>query len=169
MSLPLAGAPPAPRILRERRRQRRSVPGQTYLVTVNTLYRRPLFRDDDAARAVCRVHAAAWPWRDARLLAWVLMPDHWHGLLTLGERDSLSTLVGRFKALTSRAVDERHLVNGWLWGRGFGDRALAADDDLTAEARHLVANPVRSGLVQRSGDYPYWDAVWVREDEGIAG
>ena len=95
---------PVQRPVRRKRAERqaqRSVAGQTYLVTVATLYRRPVFLDDEAARAVCRVHIATWPWRDARLLAWVLMPAHWQGLVTLGERDTLSTLVGRFKALTS--------------------------------------------------------------------
>ena len=104
---------------RAERLARRSVAGQTYLLTVSTLYRRPIFRDDEAARAVCRIHTATWPWRDASVAAWVLMPDQWHAVVTLGDRDSLSTLVGRFKAITSRAVEDRHRVNGWLWGRGF--------------------------------------------------
>lgn len=143
----------------------RSVPGQTYVVTIATLYRRPVFLDDDAARAVCRVHTATWPWRDARLLAWVLMPAHWQGLVTLGERDTLSTLIGRFKALSSRAVEDRHRVNGWLWGRGFGDRALGTDEDPLAVARHVVAHPLRAGLVQRLGDYAYWNAAWLRPGE----
>jgi putative transposase len=147
---------------RARQLAHRSVPGQTYVLTVATLYRRPVFRDDEAARAVCRIHIAAWPWRDASLLAWVLMPDHWHGLVTLGERDSLSTLVGRFKALTSRAVEDRHRVNGWLWGRGFNDRVLHAGDDPVAIARYLVANPLRAGLVSRLGDYAYWNAAWLQ-------
>ena len=147
---------------RARRLEHRSAPGRTYVLTVATLYRRPVFRDDEAARAVCRVHVAAWPWRDASLLAWVLMPDHWHGLVTLGERDTLSTLVGRFKALTSRAVEDRHRVNGWLWGRGFNDRVLQAGDDPVAAARYLVANPLRAGLVSRLGDYAYWNAAWLQ-------
>ena len=147
---------------RARRLEHRSVPGRTYVLTINTLYKRPVFRDDEAARAVCRVHTAAWPWRDACLLAWVLMPDHWHGLVTLGERDTLSTLVGRFKALTSRAVEDRHRVNGWLWGRGFADKALAPEDDPVAVGRHLVANPLRAGLVQRLADYAYWNAAWLQ-------
>lgn len=148
------------RSLRAQRLARRSAPGQTYVLTVPTLYRRPVFRDDDAARAVCRIHTATWPWRDSSVRAWVLMPDHWHGLVTLGERDTLSTLVGRFKAITSRAVEDRHRVNGWLWGRGFGDRLLPVGEDPAQAACWLVANPLRAGLVERLGDYPYWNTAW---------
>ncbi|MBP6596432.1 MAG: transposase [Arenimonas sp.] len=149
--------------------EQRSVSGRTYLLGVATLYRRPVFNDHDAARAVCRVHGSAWPWRDSRLLAWVLMPDRWQGLVTLGERDSLASLMGRFKALTSRAVDERHRVNGWLWGRGFSDRALAPGEDAAVAARDLVAQPVRAGLVARPGDYAYWNAAWLEAGEAGPG
>ena len=158
-SLPVRDRPDAG--FRRVRLERRSVPGQTYLLTVATLYRRPVFADDEAARAVCRVHTAQWPWRDSAVLAWVLMPDHWQGLVTLGERDSLSTLVGRFKSLTSRAVQDRHRVNGWLWGRGFTDRVLGSQEPAMDAARHLVGLPLRAGLVQRLGDYAYWNTAWL--------
>jgi putative transposase len=35
------------------------------------------------------------------------------------------------------------------------------EDDLVGLARYLVANPLRAGLVQRIGEYPHWDAVWL--------
>ncbi|MDY0022230.1 REP-associated tyrosine transposase [Arenimonas caeni] len=161
MTLPKPLADPVIAEFRRVRLQRRSVPGQTYLLAVSTLYCRPVFEDDEAARAVCRVHTAHWPWRDSTVLAWVLMPDRWQGLVTLGERDSLSTLVGRFKSLTSRAVEDRHRVNGWLWGRGFEDRVLRPDEAPMAAARHLVGAPLRAGLVRRLGDYAYWNTAWL--------
>ena len=151
------------------RHTRRLAPGETHWVAVSTIYRRDVFADDDAARAVCRVHGAAWPWRDARLLAWVLMPDEWQGLVVLGERDSLSTLVGRLKAITSRAVDERHRVNGWLWGRGFRDRMLGADEDPVHVAQQMVDLPRRAGLVARIGDYAYWNSAWSLPEPDTPG
>lgn len=155
--------------LRRERLARRSVPGRTYVLGVGTLYRRPVFEDDAAARAVSRIHLARWAWRDAHLLAWVLLPDRWAALLTLGERDTLSTLVGRFKALTSRAVEDRHRVNGWLWGRGFSDRLLGEGEDPGAAALALVDEPRRLGLVQRAGDYAYWNSAWLPPGDGDGG
>lgn len=151
---------PGPALRRERL-ARRSVPGRTYVLGIGTLYRRPVFEDEAAARAVSRVHLARWAWRDAHLLAWVLLPDRWAALLTLGERDTLSTLVGRFKALSSRAVEDRHRVNGWLWGRGFSDRLLDEREDAGVAASILVDEPRRLGLVHRIGDYAYWNSAWL--------
>ena len=42
------------------------------------------------------------------------------------------------------------------------------DEDLRGLARYIVANPLRAQLVQRIGDYPHWDAMWLDEGEGFA-
>jgi REP element-mobilizing transposase RayT len=95
------------------------------------------------------------------LLAWVLMPDHWHGIFSLGEGQSLSRLVNRLKANSSRAVRRDCGVAEKVWADGFHDHALRSDDDLVDVARYVVLNPFRAGLVRRIGDYPYWNAIWL--------
>ncbi|MNN82247.1 hypothetical protein D3C81_1991650 [compost metagenome] len=50
---------------------------------------------------------------------------------------------------------------GSLWQQGYHDRALRRDEDLVKLARYVVANPLRAGLVEKLGDYPLWDAIWV--------
>ena len=144
-----------------RRKNRISAEGQVYFLTTTTLYRRPVFLDTEASRAVCKTLNQPWLWRDSRLLAWVLMPDHWHGLVQLGASDDLSTLVARFKAVTARSVSDHSRVNGWLWNRGFHDHALRSDEGLRDTARYLVANPLRAGLVEDLRCYPYWNAQWI--------
>ena len=132
-----------------------------HFLTVSTLFRRPLFVDPDAARAVSRMQDEPSIWGSSRCLAWVLMPDRWHGLVVLGEGDSLERLVHRFKAICARSIEPRFRVNGWLWAKGFNQRALPSDESVLAVARHLVANPVRSGLARSVGEYPYWNAIWL--------
>jgi hypothetical protein len=48
-----------------------------------------------------------------------------------------------------------------VWQKTFHDAGLREDDDVKAAARYLVANPVRAGLAECVGDYPYWNAVWL--------
>lgn len=153
---------------RDARRERVSVAGQAYYLTATTLFRRPVFRDDEAARAVASLHRHPPVWGRSRCLAWVLLPDHWHGLVELGAGDSLEGLMRRFKSLSARAVEERHRINGWLWGRGFHDRALRDEESMRSVARYLVATPLRLGLARRIGDYPYWDAVWLETNGGLS-
>jgi Transposase and inactivated derivatives len=140
---------------------RMSAEGQVYLVTFVTHDRRPLFSDAAVAHDAARAATDRRLWYRSRLLAWVLMPDHWHGLIELGAMESLSVCVQRLKTNTSRAA-ARPEGPRRVWAPGFHDRAIRSDDGLRAAARYLVANPLRAGLVDRIGSYPYWDAVWLQ-------
>ena len=141
---------------------RRAPAAQCWRLGVNTLFRRPVFDDTDAARAVARVHRASGPWSASRCLAWVLLPDRWQLLLELAPGDAVERIVQRFKSASARVVDPRLRINGWLWERGF-DAQLLADGGERQAARQLVLEPVRSGLAACIGEYPYWDAVWLGE------
>ena len=147
------------------RKGRLSIPGQAYFLTTTTLFRRPIFNDFDAARAAASVHNLKWVWRDSRVLAWVLMPDHWHGLIVLGQNDELHKLMGRFKNASAKLLDDRHKTNGHVWARGYHDHALRTDEDLRDTGRYIVANPLRAGMVKDIGMYPYWNAVWLDPKE----
>jgi putative transposase len=96
----------------------------------------------------------------ANSLAWVVMPDHFHWLIEL-QQGSLSELMQKTKSMSTKAVKQRTGRNISLWQRGFHDRALRREEDLVRLARYVVANPLRAGLVEKLGDYPLWDAIWV--------
>jgi REP element-mobilizing transposase RayT len=119
------------------------------------------FADFEPARAASAALAAASAETDAEILAWVLMPDHAHLLLTLGTRWSLQRLVQRLKSASAREVNRAVGRRGALWARAFHDHALRTEEDLRLVARYIVLNPVRAGLVARCGDYPFWDAAWI--------
>ena len=94
-------------------------------------------------------------------MAWVLMPDHGHWLVQVGDGDHLASIMNRIKSATARAYNEQRGRTGALWARAYHEHLLRGDDDVKGAARYLVANPVRAGLVKRVGDYPFWDAVWI--------
>jgi len=137
------------------------IQNQAYLLTATTIFRRPVFRDVDTARAAASVHNMRWVWRDSQVLAWVLMPDQWHGLVVLGQNDETRKLMGRFKTATAKAIDARYKKIGWLWGNGFQEQALKQDVILRDAGRHLVTHPIRAGLVDDIRKYPYWSAIWL--------
>jgi REP element-mobilizing transposase RayT len=93
-------------------------------------------------------------------LAWVVMPDHLHWLVRL-ETLSLSALMRNVKGRSARRLNQHLDLTGPFWQAGFHDRALREEEDLRLMARYIVANPIRAGLVERVGDYPLWDAIWL--------
>ena len=137
------------------RKGRYSQAGQIYLITTVTRDRKPVFGNFNAARILIRALREEQNLGRADTLAFVVMPDHLHWLMTLGEVAALSVVVRAVKAVTAKKL------GGALWQRGFHDHALRREEDLLGVARYVVANPVRAGLVARVGDYPHWDAIWL--------
>jgi putative transposase len=145
---------------RDLRKGRVSLPNQAYILTCVTLNRAPAFAESAAASTLAReVHQAGQS--EAILsLAWVVMPDHLHWLVQL-ETASLNQLMQQLKSRSAIALNRRHGTHGAIWQKGYHDRAIRNEEDLRDVARYIVANPLRAGLVERIGDYPFWDATWL--------
>ena len=145
------------------RRGRVSVAGQVFHVTSRSLQGESPFANFDAAAAACRAFLDVSKAGRGRLLAWVLMPDHAHWLVEVEPDSSLSGFVAALKRRSTSAIrtSSRAEAGQTLWMDGFYDRAIRREDDLVSVARYVVANPLRSGIVTRLGDYPYWDSVWL--------
>jgi REP element-mobilizing transposase RayT len=82
--------------------------------------------------------------------AHVVMPDHVHGILIIDRKDRagqvrpLHDVVGAFKAQASRRAGRA------LWQRGYHDRIIRNEDELTALRAYIAANPLR-WLLRREG------------------
>ena len=96
----------------------------------------------------------------AETLSDVLMPDHLHWLMTLRSGE----LSGVMRLLKGRTA---HVLGHPIWQSNYHDHAIRKDEDLRALARYIIANPLRAGLVERIGDYPWWNSVWL--DTALSG
>jgi REP element-mobilizing transposase RayT len=134
---------------------RYSQAGQVYLLTMVTLNRKQVFAEFQSARCLVRTLHEESRLGRANTWAYVVMPDHLHWLMQLGEQVDLGRCVQGVKSLVSRQLGQP------IWQAGFHDRAMHKEENLQAFARYIVANPVRAGLVNRVGDYPHWDAMWL--------
>jgi REP element-mobilizing transposase RayT len=137
------------------RNGRFSQPGGVYLVTTVTRERMPVFESFKSAHCVVHTLQTEHTAGRAMTLAFVVMPDHLHWLLTLGSSAPLSQVVRTVKSVVA------HHLGGRIWQQGFHDHAVRAEEDLPAMGRYIVNNPVRAGLVGRASHYSHWDAVWV--------
>ncbi|WP_201018893.1 REP-associated tyrosine transposase [Pseudomonas cichorii] len=142
------------------RKGRYSETGRIYLLTSVVHERRQIFDDWRAGRLLVDEFRKAQQEGRAHSLAWVVMPDHFHWLVEL-QSGSLGLLMRRVKSGSSRAVMAAVGADSQVWQKGYHDRAVRREEDLRSIARYIVANPLRAGLVNRVGDYPLWDAVWL--------
>lgn len=143
------------------RKGRWSGANQIYLITAVTDHRAVVFIDFAAARIAVNALRAQDAHGLTSTLAWVVMPDHIHWLLSLRVDSTLGEVVKYFKGRSAREINAHLGCGGSLWQPAYHDRALRRDEDVKAIARYIVMNPVRAGLVEKIGDYPHWDAAWL--------
>jgi putative transposase len=65
------------------------------------------------------------------------------------------------KGRSSQRINQYLKRSGSIWDRAFHDHAIRENEDIKAIARYIVANPLRSGLVENVSDYSLWDAIWL--------
>ncbi len=82
-------------------------------------------------------------------LAFVVMPDHVHWLFVL-KFSIIPQCIQRVRAQFSRTA------GGSLLAAGYRSQELVLGGDLVGMTKHVVENPLRVGLVEALGDYPYW-------------
>ena len=128
-----------------------------YFVTACTLHRTPHFGVLTSRGVVLSQagkvaeeewHHSASLRHDVRLEAFIVMPDHMHGLVGLinktptKTRSSLTGLMGTFKAAVTRRVHRLFPEEyGGLWQRSFHDSIIRDLAHLERVRRYIEANP----------------------------
>lgn len=96
-----------------------------------------------------------------RILAWCLMPNHFHMVLyPLGDRD-MSRWMHWLLTTHVHAHRRRHETTGRIWQGRFKAPPVQKDDHLLVVMRYVERNPLRAGLVARAQDWP-WSSLRPR-------
>jgi putative transposase len=145
------------------RKGRVSQRNQIYHLRASTHKREPFFKDFYIGRIVVKSMRFLHERGDVESLAFVVMPEHFHWLVTLRNDQSLECVMGSLKRQSGREINRALGREGKrVWQKGYFDRAVRAEEDLRDAARYIVANPVRAGLCTHVKDYPLWDAAWLK-------
>lgn len=138
-----------------------------YFVTFNTRDRRRLFSNTAIATDAARLIQETAQGLDGRLVAWVLMPDHWHGLIEIGNTMSLPIYVGRLKGAVSRRLKLSHPRLPAVWQDGLHDHAIRRSESIEIIAVYMLMNPIRAGLAEDLSHDQYWYCEWPVQNISI--
>jgi putative transposase len=127
-----------------------------YFITASTAQRTPLFRKEPMARLFVEVLFHYRDHKNYLLHEFVLMPDHFHLLLspTLSLERSLQLIKGGF---SYRAKKELGFA-GEIWEKSFYDRRVREAEDCYNFKQYIRQNPIKQGLAAALADYPYSSA-----------
>ena len=134
------------------RRWRCSIDGATYFLT--GCLARPLIglTDDPVATIVqtrLREIEQGGHWR---LRSSVLMPDHFHLLVTLSAQTPLPDVIRLFKGPLAPEFRKR----GLQWQKNFYDHRLRPDDKLSQTLLYIFLNPYKAGLIKTDQKWPWY-------------
>ena len=142
------------------RKGRFSQQNNEYFITFACQNRSKIFNNDHTARIFCQQIQLNQQYCNCLWKTWVLMPDHFHGLLQLGNED-LSKTISHLKGNTAKLINKSLGATGKIWQTSFYDRCLRKEEDRIGIARYIVANPLRAELVSDIRFYPYWDSIYL--------
>ncbi|HUF03145.1 MAG TPA: transposase [Aridibacter sp.] len=119
-----------------------------HFVTIAAKERKPCFADESFARACKSLLLQLREKRQFNLYSYTFRPDHFHGLIGIGDSDSnLGKICGEFKSMTTREWWKKE--KGKLWQRQYYDHVIRSIDDLWETVSYIRDNPVKSDLVDR--------------------
>jgi putative transposase len=90
-----------------------------------------------------------------KLVGYVLMPDHFHGLILSNSRLRISDVVRDIKAYSGREISRVLGDKGGVWESGFTDKEIATETEFENALSTMHEDPVRRYMVQAPEDYPY--------------
>jgi len=99
------------------------------------------------------------------LAAFVVMPDHWHGLFGLLGNWTLLRFMHDFMSFVGSKTVRVVKQHGTEWEDGYHDTKIKSWKQFNYIRDYINQNPVRKGLVRQPED---WDAISFREPDIIA-
>jgi putative transposase len=141
--------------------KRLHVEGHPYFITSVTLYRKPILIENinllrasiDNAREKYRFD----------IIAWVILPEHFHLLLNIQERN-ISTIIQAIKLSFSKKYNQRHSINRAVWQKSFWDHVIRNETDLYRHIHYIHYNPVKHGLAKTAFGYKHSSIFDYKED-----
>jgi putative transposase len=126
--------------------------------------RRKIFYKDRDYAAFERVLESTLERVPMRLLAYCLMPNHWHLLLWPREDGQLAAFMQRLTVTHVRRWQEHYHEggSGHLYQGRFKSFPVQEDGHFLTVARYAERNALRAGRVEKTEDWK-WSSLWRRE------
>ena len=117
-----------------------------------------VFHDATDYRAFLDALTAACVQRSMRILAYCLMPNHFHLVLWPLENGDLGRWMQWLLTTQVRRHHRRHGSSGHLWQGRFKSFPVQEDKHLLTVLRYVERNPLRAGLVEAAEDWDWSSA-----------
>jgi putative transposase len=135
---------------------------RTFFVTSNAWEKRALFGHRPNAELFLQILDEQRKLGRGYLHEFVLMPDHFHLLITPAEKNSLEKLMQYIKGGFSFRYNRQRSAKLAVWQEGFTQHRIHGTDDYARHREYIHENPVRASLVEAAAHYEWSsaNAMW---------
>jgi len=85
----------------------------------------------------------------------VVMPDHFHLLLTLSDEITIEKAMQLIKGRFSYRLSHEFGHKGEVWQRGFSEVQVIGREAFETHREYITRNPVKAGLVRHGESFPF--------------
>ncbi len=139
-----------------------SAAGGCYHVLNRGNGRAKVFRKEEDYAAFLRLIGDACERVPMRVLAYCLMPNHFHLALQPFGKGDLSRWMQWLTTAHVRRYHRHYHSSGHVWQDRYKSFPIEADDHLTLVLRYIERNPLRANLVERAQDWSWSSLRWWR-------
>ena len=130
-------------------------PARTFFATTKASMGRRLLQSERNAGLLTDVMRSLVAEQKFQLHDFVVMPDHLHVLLTVGEAMTIEKAMQLIKGRFSHRLTKELGHPGEVWQRGFSEVQIMNRESFLQHRACIAMNPVRAGLVDSPEEYPF--------------
>ncbi|MFO0261544.1 MAG: transposase [Planctomycetota bacterium] len=148
------------------RNTRTTPPGMPFHVLNRGVNKQTLFHNDYDYAAFEEILSETLDKTPVRILAYCLMPNHWHFVLWPEESEQLAAFMQRL-TITHATRWQKHydrVGQGHVYQGRFKSFPIETEEYLYRVLRYVERNALRAGLVERAEEWP-WSSLWIRANE----
>ncbi|HUR36540.1 MAG TPA: transposase [Terriglobales bacterium] len=131
---------------------------QTFFITSSTDQKKSVFQVEQWARIFLKNLYKHKKEKAYLLHCFVLMPDHFHLLITPVPDTTLEKSLQFIKGGSAYELKQAGRTGSAVWQRGYTDHRVRDGKEYEEIVIYIHQNPVKAGLVQKAEDYKYSSA-----------
>ncbi len=140
------------------------LPGQYYHIYNHGAHRLPIFKEPENYLFVLRKMKLYAHKFNLKLIAYCLMPNHYHFLIRQDSEQRAGLLPQMVFNSYTKAYNKRYQHSGTLFQDNYKVKVVQTTSHL---CRYIHANPVKDGFAAHPADWPYSNYLeWIGEREG---
>jgi putative transposase len=143
-------------------------PWRIFFATTTTSMGRRLLQSERNANLLVHVLRSLVAEHRFKLHDFVIMPDHVHLLIEVGDGMTIEKAMQLIKGRFSHRLAHEFGYKGEVWQRGFTEVQVINQQSFEIHRAYIAENPVKAGLAVSTEEYPFCFRSLAREKAELA-